>query len=92
MNTVSESDDRRSGWLAWHRIVAFSMLASVVARVFDGSGGSAPLATLMHGADDATTGRVPLDPDVVLVDDVVTRSLLTGIPVSHALFTWSYSS
>ncbi|WP_227230945.1 type II CAAX endopeptidase family protein [Salinirubrum litoreum] len=66
-------------------IVAFSVL---LAWVFNGSGGSALLAMLMHGADNSTTGRVPLDLDVVLIGDTVNWSLLSGTYVSHALLTW----
>jgi membrane protease YdiL (CAAX protease family) len=66
-------------------IIAFSVL---LAWVFNGSGGSALLAMLMHGADNATTGRVPLDLDVVLLGDTLNWSLLSGLYVSHAVLTW----
>jgi membrane protease YdiL (CAAX protease family) len=66
-------------------IVAFSIL---LAWVFNGSGGSAFLAMVMHGADNSTTGRVPLDLDVVLLGDTLNWELLTAMYVSHALLTW----
>jgi hypothetical protein len=43
----------------------------------------------MHGADNSTTGRVPLDLEVVLVGDTLNWESLTAMYVSHALLTWS---
>ena len=66
-------------------IVAFSVL---LGWVFNGSGGSVLLAMLMHGTDNATTGQVPLDRDVVLVGDVIDWSTLVTLNGSHAVITW----
>jgi membrane protease YdiL (CAAX protease family) len=66
-------------------IVAFSVL---LGWVFNGSGGSVLLAMLMHGTDNATTGQVPLDTDVVLVGDAIDWSTLVTLNGSHAVVTW----
>lgn len=66
-------------------IVGFSVL---LAWVFNGSGGSAWLAMLMHGADNATQGRLPIDLSVVAPEGVLLPSTLVTINVPHALITW----
>jgi membrane protease YdiL (CAAX protease family) len=66
-------------------IVGFSVL---LAWVFNGSGGSAWLAMLMHGADNATQGRLPIDLSVVAPEGVLLPSTLVTINVPHALLTW----
>ncbi|ELZ32425.1 hypothetical protein C474_06367 [Halogeometricum pallidum JCM 14848] len=67
-------------------IIAFSVL---LGWVFNGSNGSVLLAMLMHGTDNATTGQVPLDPDVVLVGDAIDWSTLATLNGSHAIITWA---
>ncbi|EJN57577.1 type II CAAX endopeptidase family protein [Halogranum rubrum] len=67
-------------------IIAFSVL---LGWVFNGSGGSVLLAMLMHGTDNATTGQVPLDLDVVLVGDAIDWSTLVTLNGSHAVITWA---
>ena len=67
-------------------IVAFSILLAVV---FNGSGGSALLAMIMHGTDNSTQGRVPIDAELVLRGDVVDYGALASLYVSHAVITWS---
>jgi membrane protease YdiL (CAAX protease family) len=66
-------------------IIGFSVL---LAWVFNGSGGSAWLAMVMHGADNATQGRLPIDLSVVAPDGVLLPSTLVTINVPHALLTW----
>ncbi|WP_129116282.1 CPBP family intramembrane glutamic endopeptidase [Halegenticoccus tardaugens] len=66
-------------------IIAFSVL---LGWVFNGSNGSVLLAMLMHGTDNATTGQVPLDLDVVLVGDAIDWSTLVTLNGSHAVITW----
>ncbi|NLV06209.1 CPBP family intramembrane metalloprotease [Haloarcula rubripromontorii] len=66
-------------------IVGFSVL---LAWVFNGSGGSAWLAMVMHGADNATQGRLPIDLSVVAPDGVLLPSRLVTINIPHALLTW----
>lgn len=65
-------------------IVAFSVL---LGWVFNGSNGSVLLAMVMHGTDNATTGQVPLDLDVVLVGDAIDWSALVTLNGSHAVIT-----
>jgi membrane protease YdiL (CAAX protease family) len=67
-------------------IIAFSVLLAVV---FNGSGGSALLAMIMHGTDNSTQGRVPLDIDIVLQGDVINYESLVSLYVSHAVITWA---
>ncbi|SIR87511.1 Membrane protease YdiL, CAAX protease family [Haladaptatus litoreus] len=67
-------------------IIAFSVL---LGWVFNGSNGSVLLAMLMHGTDNATTGQVPLDLDVVLVGDTIDWSTLVTLNGSHAVLTWA---
>jgi membrane protease YdiL (CAAX protease family) len=67
-------------------IVAFSIL---LAWIYNGSGGSAFLAMLMHGTDNSTQGRVPLDFDVVLVGETIDWNALVSMYVSHAVITWA---
>ena len=67
-------------------IVGFSVL---LAWVFNGSGGSAWLAMVMHGADNATQGRLPIDLSVVAPEGVLLPSTLVTINVPHALLTWA---
>lgn len=67
-------------------IIAFSVL---LGWVFNGSNGSVLLAMLMHGTDNATTGQVPLDLDVVLVGDAIDWSTLVTLNGSHAIITWA---
>jgi membrane protease YdiL (CAAX protease family) len=66
-------------------IIAFSILLAVV---FNGSGGSAFLAMLMHGTDNSTQGRIPLDLDAVLRNGVINYEPLVSLYVSHAAITW----
>jgi membrane protease YdiL (CAAX protease family) len=66
-------------------IVGFSVL---LAWVFNGSGGSAVLAMVMHGADNATQGRLPIDLSVVAPEGVLLPSTLVTINVPHAILTW----
>ena len=66
-------------------IVGFSVL---LAWVFNGSGGSAWLAMVMHGADNATQGRLPVDLSIVAPEGVLLPSTLVTINVPHALLTW----
>ncbi|WP_137285576.1 CPBP family intramembrane glutamic endopeptidase [Halorussus salinisoli] len=66
-------------------IVAFSVL---LGWVFNGSGGSVLLAMLMHGTDNATTGQIPLDLNVVIVGDAINWSTLVTLNGSHAIITW----
>lgn len=66
-------------------IVAFSVL---LAWVFNGSGGSAWLAMVMHGADNATTGQIPIDVDVVAPQGIIVPETLVTINVPHAIITW----
>jgi membrane protease YdiL (CAAX protease family) len=66
-------------------IIGFSVL---LAWVFNGSGGSAWLAMVMHGADNATQGRLPIDLSVVAPDGVLLPSTLVTINVPHAILTW----
>ena len=66
-------------------IVGFSVL---LAWVFNGSGGSAWLAMVMHGADNATQGRLPIDLSIVAPDGVLLPSTLVTINVPHAFLTW----
>jgi membrane protease YdiL (CAAX protease family) len=67
-------------------IIGFSVL---LAWVFNGSGGSAVLAMVMHGADNATQGRVPVDLSVVAPEGVLLPSTLVTINVPHAILTWT---
>ncbi|WP_244531447.1 CPBP family intramembrane glutamic endopeptidase [Halogranum amylolyticum] len=67
-------------------IIAFSVL---LGWVFNGSHGSVLLAMLMHGTDNATTGQVPLDLDVVLVGDAIDWRTLVTLNGSHAAITWA---
>jgi membrane protease YdiL (CAAX protease family) len=66
-------------------IVGFSVL---LAWVFNGSGGSAWLAMLMHGADNATQGRIPIDLEIVAPEGVLLPETLVTINVPHAILTW----
>ena len=66
-------------------IIGFSVL---LAWVFNGSGGSAWLAMVMHGADNATQGRLPTDLSTVAPDGVLLPSTLVTINVPHAILTW----
>jgi membrane protease YdiL (CAAX protease family) len=66
-------------------IIGFSVL---LAWVFNGSGGSAWLAMVMHGADNATQGRLPIDLSIVAPDGVLLPSALVTINVPHAILTW----
>jgi membrane protease YdiL (CAAX protease family) len=66
-------------------IVGFSIL---LAWVFNGSGGSAWLAMIMHGADNATQGRLPIDLGFVAPDNVLLPERLVLINVPHAAVTW----
>ncbi|QCC49552.1 CPBP family intramembrane glutamic endopeptidase [Halobellus limi] len=66
-------------------IIGFSVL---LAWVFNGSGGSAWLAMVMHGADNATQGRLPIDLSIVAPDGVLLPSTLVTINVPHAILTW----
>jgi len=66
-------------------IIGFSVL---LAWVFNGSGGSAWLAMVMHGADNATQGRLPIDLSIVAPEGVLLPSTLVTINVPHALLTW----
>ena len=66
-------------------IIGFSVL---LAWVFNGSGGSAWLAMVMHGADNATQGRLPIDLAVVAPEGVLLPSELVTIDVPHAVLTW----
>jgi membrane protease YdiL (CAAX protease family) len=66
-------------------IIGFSLL---LAWVFNGSGGSAWLAMVMHGADNATQGRLPIDLSIVAPDGVLLPSTLVTINVPHAILTW----
>jgi len=66
-------------------IIGFSVL---LAWVFNGSGGSAWLAMVMHGADNATQGRLPIDLSIVAPDGVLLPSTLVTINVPHAFLTW----
>jgi membrane protease YdiL (CAAX protease family) len=66
-------------------IVGFSVL---LAWVFNGSGGSAWLAMLMHGADNATQGRIPVDIGVVAPDGVLLPERLVLVNVPHSVLTW----
>jgi membrane protease YdiL (CAAX protease family) len=66
-------------------IVGFSVL---LAWVFNGSGGSAWLAMLMHGADNATQGRIPIDLATVAPEGVLLPETLVTINVPHAVLTW----
>ncbi|MBX0297555.1 CPBP family intramembrane glutamic endopeptidase [Haloarcula nitratireducens] len=67
-------------------IIAFSVL---LGWVFNGSNGSVLLAMLMHGTDNATTGQVPLDLDIVFVGEVINWSTLVTLNGSHAVITWA---
>lgn len=67
-------------------IIAFSVL---LGWVFNGSRGSVLLAMLMHGTDNATTGQVPLDLDIVLVGNAIDWSTLVTLNGSHAVITWA---
>jgi len=66
-------------------IIAFSIL---LAWVFNGSGGSAWLAMVMHGADNATTGRLPIDLTYVAPDGVLLPDRLVLVNGPHAIVTW----
>ncbi|WP_135823721.1 CPBP family intramembrane glutamic endopeptidase [Halorussus ruber] len=66
-------------------IVGFSVL---LAWVFNGSGGSAWLAMLMHGADNATQGRIPIDLSVVAPEGELLPETLVTVNVPHAILTW----
>jgi membrane protease YdiL (CAAX protease family) len=66
-------------------IIGFSVL---LAWVFNASGGSAWLAMVMHGADNATQGRLPIDLSIVAPDGVLLPSTLVTINVPHAILTW----
>jgi membrane protease YdiL (CAAX protease family) len=66
-------------------IIGFSVL---LAWVFNGSGGSAWLAMVMHGADNATQGRLPIDLSIVAPDGILLPSTLVTINVPHAILTW----
>ncbi|WP_435073515.1 CPBP family glutamic-type intramembrane protease [Halorubrum sp. HHNYT27] len=66
-------------------IIGFSVL---LAWVFNGSGGSAWLAMVMHGADNATQGRIPIDLGAVAPDGVLLPETLVTINVPHAVLTW----
>jgi len=65
--------------------VGFSALP---AWVFNDSGESAWLAMLMHGADNATQGRLPIDLSIVPLEGVLLPSTLATIDVPHTLPTW----
>jgi membrane protease YdiL (CAAX protease family) len=66
-------------------IVGFSVL---LAWVFNGSGGSAWLAMLMHGADNGTQGRIPVDLAVVAPEGVLLPERLVLVNVPHSVLTW----
>ena len=66
-------------------IVAFSIL---LAWVYNGSGGSILLVMLMHGAENAAGGLVPLDLDRAIVEGVPDWAALAPMNVSHAVLTW----
>lgn len=44
---------------------------------------------VMHGTDNATTGQVPLNLDLVLVGDAINWSTLITLNGSHAIITWA---
>jgi membrane protease YdiL (CAAX protease family) len=66
-------------------IVGFSVL---LAWVFNGSGGSAWLAMVMHGADNATQGRIPVDIGYVAPEGVLLPERLVLVNGPHAVVTW----
>jgi membrane protease YdiL (CAAX protease family) len=78
----------------WRSLMVGSYFVGIVgssvllAWVFNGSGGSAWLAMLMHGVDNATQGRLPIDLSVVAPDGVLLPSTLVTINVPYALLTW----
>lgn len=66
-------------------ITGFSIL---LAWIYNGSGGSILLVMIMHGSKNALPGGlVPLDVDLVIVDDVVDYAALVSLNVSDALIT-----
>jgi membrane protease YdiL (CAAX protease family) len=66
-------------------IIAFSIL---IAWVYNGSGGSTLLAMLMHGAENAAGGLVPLDLERAIVEGVPDWVALAPMNVSHAVLMW----
>lgn len=66
-------------------IIAFSIL---LAWVYNGSGGSILLAMLMHGAENAAGGLVPLDVERVIIEGVPDWVALAPLNVSHAVIMW----
>ena len=66
-------------------IVGFSVLLT---WLYNSSGASVLLAMIMHGADNAVGGLVPIDVETVIVEGVVRFDLLWSVYVGHAITVW----
>ncbi|WP_440009275.1 lysostaphin resistance A-like protein [Halomicrococcus sp. SG-WS-1] len=66
-------------------IVGFSVLLT---WLYNSSGASVLLVMIMHGADNAVSGLVPIDVETVIVEGIVRFDLLWSVYVGHAVTVW----
>ncbi|WP_331232625.1 CPBP family intramembrane glutamic endopeptidase [Natronorarus salvus] len=70
-------------------IIGFSVL---LAWVYNGSGGSILLAMIMHGSMNSLPGvLVPLDVELVIVDEIVDWGALLTLNLSNTVLTWLFA-